>query len=105
MVNDMFIEIHTTTANMEEAKRIAHILVEKRLAACVNMHPVVSVYKWEGKTEEDNEIALSIKSTSRNFEKIRNTIKSLHGYELPAIVSKKIEGDPDYMHWIADSTD
>lgn len=101
----MFIEVHTTTANMDEAKRIAHTLVEKRLAACVNIYPVVSVYKWEGKTEEDEEIALSIKSASRNFEEIRNTIKALHSYELPAIVSRRIEGDPDYLHWIADSTE
>lgn len=101
----MFIEVHTTTANMDEAKRIAHTLVEKRLAACVNIHPVVSVYRWGGKTEEDEEISLSIKSTSRNFEEIRKTIRALHSYELPAIVSRKMEGDPDYLHWIADSTE
>ena len=71
----MFIEVHTTAANMEEARKIAHTLTEKGLAACVNMYPVVSVYKWEGKFEEDNEIALSIKSTSRHIEVIRSTIK------------------------------
>ncbi|TGC07885.1 divalent-cation tolerance protein CutA [Methanolobus halotolerans] len=101
----MFIEIHTTTANVEEAKRIAHTLVEKRLAACINIYPVISVYRWEEKIEEDNEISLSIKSTSRNFEEIRKTIRSLHSYDLPAIVSRKMEGDPDYLHWVADSTD
>jgi periplasmic divalent cation tolerance protein len=101
----MFIEIHTTTADLEEAKKIAHTLVEKKLAACVNIHPVVSVYSWEGKIEEDEEIALSIKSKSRNFEAIRKVIRSLHSYDLPAIVTKKIEGDPDYLHWIADSTE
>lgn len=100
----MHIEIHTTAKDMTEARKIALGLVEKKIVACVNMYPVTSVYRWQGKIEEEGEIALSIKSVSDRFEDIRKTIRALHSYELPAITYREIRGDTDYLTWISDST-
>lgn len=104
IIDNMHIEIHTTAKDMEEARTIAGALVEKRLAACVNMYPVTSVYRWEGKIEEGVEIALSVKSTSEKFEDIRKAIRALHSYDLPAITMWEIKGDRDYLTWITDCT-
>lgn len=100
----MYIEIHTTTKDIEEARKIASAIVERKLAACVNMYPVTSIYRWQGKVEEEGEIALSIKSTSDRLEDIRTSIHALHSYDLPAITFREIEGDRDYLIWISDST-
>jgi periplasmic divalent cation tolerance protein len=100
----MNIEIHTTVKDMEEARKIASVIVEKKLAACVNMYPVTSLYRWEGKIEEDEEVALSIKSTSERFEDVRRTIRALHSYDLPAITYWEMKGDAEYLAWIKDST-
>ncbi|MCC7576753.1 MAG: divalent cation tolerance protein CutA, partial [Methanomethylovorans sp.] len=70
----MIIVVHTTTANMNDAKSIANALVEKEFVACVNMHPVTSVYKWKGKVEEEGEVELSIKTTSEMLESVKKTI-------------------------------
>ncbi|MDI3539156.1 MAG: periplasmic divalent cation tolerance protein [Methanolobus sp.] len=100
----MYIEIHTTAKDMDEARKIASALVERKLAACVNMYPVTSIYSWQGKVEEEEEIALSIKSTSDRLEDIRTSIRAMHSYDLPAITFQEIKGDHDYLMWISDST-
>lgn len=101
----MFSIVYTTTGNKDEAKRIASRLVEQKLAACVNMHPIDSIYVWEGNVEEETEIALSIKTKSSNVEPVTQCIKEMHSYELPAIISWKIEGEKQYLEWIRGSTD
>ncbi|MGB3908837.1 MAG: divalent-cation tolerance protein CutA [Methanomethylovorans sp.] len=99
----MIIIVHTTTANLDEAKNIANVLVGDGLAACVNMRPVTSVYKWEDKIEEEGEIELSIKTTSEMLESVRNTILSMHSYELPALIWWPVDGYIKYVEWIAES--
>lgn len=96
----MIIVVHTTTANMDEAKSIANALVEKGFAACVNMHPITSVYKWKGNVEEEGEVELSIKTTSEMLEKVKKTINSMHSYELPALVWWPIDGEDKYAQWV-----
>ncbi len=101
----MFSIVYTTTKNKEEAKTIASNLVEQKLAACVNMHPIDSVYIWEGTVEEEREIALSVKTTSNNVNSVIQYIKTIHSYELPAIISWKISGEKEYLKWIAEATE
>ncbi|WP_340818686.1 divalent-cation tolerance protein CutA [Methanolobus sp. WCC4] len=100
----MFSIVYTTTGNKEEARRIASRLVEQKLAACVNMHPIDSIYEWEGRIEQDTEIALSIKTTSSKVETVTGCIKEMHSYDLPAIISWEIKGEKQYLEWIAGST-
>lgn len=95
----------TTISGMESAKRIAKTLVDERLAACVNIIPYVkSFYIWEGKTTEDDESLLIIKTEEKEKEKLIKRIKELHPYTLPEIIIINFnEGLTDYLKWISES--
>lgn len=92
--------VYITAGNTENASLIAKELVSKRLAACVNMFPVSSVYRWHEKIEEDNEIAMFVKTDASRLQEIIKVVKSLHTYEMPAIEFWEIEGEQDYLDWI-----
>ncbi len=95
----------TTAGSEEEAHKIARGLVDRRLAACVNIVPrISSVYRWQGKVEEAGEWLLIIKTTAEAFERVRDAIAELHSYELPECICLAIEeGSANYLHWIAES--
>jgi periplasmic divalent cation tolerance protein len=95
----------TTAGSQSEARRIAEILVERKLAACVNIvSRVQSIYRWEGKTQEAEEWLLIIKSMKDSFEKLRDAIKELHPYELPECLSLPVEeGSEEYLNWVKES--
>ena len=94
----------TTTDSEESAERLARALVEKRLAACVNIvAPVTSVYRYNGEIVTDQERLLLIKTRAVRFRELSETIRSLHGYDVPEIVSLEIaEGDETYLKWLTD---
>jgi periplasmic divalent cation tolerance protein len=95
--------IITTCADKEAAQAIAQVLLEKRVAACVQMLPVESTYVWQGKICDDNEIILFIKSKAGLFDKIAAVIKKNHSYEVPEIIQIPITaGLPGYLKWIDD---
>ena len=96
----------TTAASLEEAKKIAHALVESRMAACVNVIPKIeSVYRWEGKVEEAQEYLLLIKTTAEASPGVREAIQRLHSYEVPeCIVLGVEEGSEAYLKWIDECT-
>lgn len=100
----MFRDVYITAGNMEEARKIAHELVSNDLAACVNMFPISSIYKWGDKVQEDHEIAMLVKTTSDRFEELRQCVRSIHSYDLPCIVSWELEGDRDYLDWVLENT-
>ena len=95
----------TTAGSEEEARKIAHHLVETQLAACVNIVPhVESIYRWQGKVESSQEWLLLIKTTAERFPATRDAIRAMHSYELPECVALSIEdGSPEYLQWLADS--
>ena len=95
----------TTAGSEEEAHKIARALVERNIAACVNMLPqITSVYRWQGKVEEAREWLLIVKTTAGAFEEVRNTITELHSYELPECICVAVEdGASNYLQWIGDS--
>jgi len=92
----------TTADSSELAARIATELVEAREAACVNIVPGVrSIYRWEGKVCDEQELLLVIKSTRDRFEAVRARIRQVHTYQVPEIVAVEVEaGDPDYLAWL-----
>jgi periplasmic divalent cation tolerance protein len=94
----------STAGSVEEARKIARELVERRLAACVNIVPQVeSIYRWQGRVESAREWLLLIKTTAEQFEKVRDAIRELHSYDLPECIAVAIEdGSPEYLRWLAE---
>ncbi len=91
-----------TCPDKDTAKKLAHLLVTKQLAACVNILPsITSVYSWEGKIESVQEHLLLIKSSKANYQAIETTLFKHHPYEVPEIIAVPIErGLPEYLDWI-----
>jgi periplasmic divalent cation tolerance protein len=100
------IVILITVASREEAERIARRLVEDRLAACVNIVPQVrSLFIWQGKFSQEDEILLVVKSRRARFRELATTVKQLHSYSVPEIIALPIlVGSSDYLRWVAEST-
>jgi periplasmic divalent cation tolerance protein len=101
-----FVIVLTTTDSRESAQKIAHALVERKLAACVNIVPgMESIYRWQGKVESASELLLLIKTRSERFTEVRDAISELHEYELPECVQIRIEqGSVEYLNWIAENS-
>ena len=91
-----------TAPNAAEAERIAQKVVQKGLAACVNIVPkLLSIYRWEGNVERDMETLLVIKSTKKVLPKLKKKIKKMHSYKVPEILVLKVDdGDREYLDWI-----
>ncbi|KAK2515405.1 hypothetical protein Q9966_015364 [Columba livia] len=96
-----------TCPNETVAKELARAMVEKRLAACVNILPhVTSIYSWQGKLEEDGEVLLMIKTRSSRVPALAAFVRSAHPYEVPEVVAVPVtQGNPPYLQWVRDSTD
>jgi periplasmic divalent cation tolerance protein len=95
----------STVAKAADAERIARVLVERRLAACVNVVPgVVSVYRWKGDVCRDEELLLVIKTRAERLPALREALVALHPYEVPELVALPIEsGHPPYLDWLDES--
>lgn len=89
------------------AQQAASQLVEMRLAACVNILPgVTSVYRWQGKVEQANEVLLIVKTTQAAYSQLESALKACHPYELPEILAVAPDtGLPDYLNWVTAETD
>lgn len=97
--------VFTTAADAAEAEKIARALVERRLAACVNILPQVrSIYRWQGKVEDAAELLLIVKTTAAQFSAVREAISELHSYDVPECICLSIsDGSPDYLRWLTES--
>ena len=97
--------IQTTCASRTEAKNIAKILIDSKLAACVQLSEVESFYTWNDEFCSDNETLVSIKTRKENFEKVKSKIKELHSYDVPEIICVDIENvSKDYKKFIGENT-
>jgi periplasmic divalent cation tolerance protein len=95
----------TTVSSSDEARQIAHAMIEGKLAACVTIIPkITSIYRWKEKVEEAEEYLLVIKTTKDVFPRLRDALNEMHSYELPECISLAVEdGSEAYFKWIDDS--
>jgi periplasmic divalent cation tolerance protein len=98
--------VATNMPDRETALRLARVLIEARLAACVNvMAGCTSVFRWDGAIDETNEVPVLIKTRAARYPEVEARIRELHPYELPEIIAVPIvHGLPDYLEWIAKET-
>jgi periplasmic divalent cation tolerance protein len=93
------------TAPEKDSTKIAKTLVEKKLAACINIVSVQSIYRWKEKVEDERENLLIIKTKLSRVEQLKKTIKEIHPYEVPECIILPIEdGLAPYLNWIEEST-
>jgi periplasmic divalent cation tolerance protein len=100
------IQIITTTASADDARRIARALVERRLAACVQIvGPIESVYRWQGQVETAAEFQCWIKSRPELYEAVEQLICELHPYDVPEILAVPVSGgNSAYLEWLRQET-
>lgn len=96
----------TNVPDRPTAERLAELLIEKQLAACVNiLSPCRSVYRWKGAVQHDEEHPMLIKTTVQRYAALEHALRSSHPYELPEIIAVPIErGLPAYLDWVAAET-
>ncbi len=96
-----------TCATLEEARKIAREVVEKHLAACVNVvtHAIESFYTWEGKLESGSEYLLMMKTSEERLEELQKEVLRLHSYDTPEFIAVPIVGGSEaYLKWLEDVT-
>ena len=102
----MFSIIYITAGDMAEARKIGRTLVEERLAACANIFPITSIFRWKGNIDETNEFGIIVKTRSDRVKEIQDRVKEIHSYEVPCVVSFNIdEGSAQYLKWINESVE
>lgn len=101
-----YVHVFTTVGERENAERIARVLVEARLVACVQVvGPIESTYWWKGKIEKATEWLCLIKTRKELFGEVEKAIKELHPYETPEIIALPITvGSKEYLEWIGEVT-
>ncbi len=95
-----------TVSSNDEAEKVGATLVEEHLAACVNIMPGIrSIFFWEGKVQDEQELILLCKSTQQLLDKLISRVKELHSYTVPEILALPIiGGSADYLSWVRDTT-
>ena len=103
---DRYLLAMTTTDAREDAERLARDLVERRLAACVQvLGPISSTYRWQGAIETAEEWLCLIKTTGARFDALAAHVETNHGYEIPELTALPVEnGSPGYLAWVSAAT-
>ena len=95
----------TTVGQLDEARALARALVELRLAACAQIEPIESLYRWQGAVEQASEVRVLFKIRPELYEQVEAAIRERHPYELPAIHAIASDrAEPAYARWVAEST-
>lgn len=101
------IVVFMTAANSDEASRIAELLIDKNLAACVQILPEIqSVYRWKGEIERQSEILILAKTVQSKFSELETQVRAVHSYETPEIVATPLtNGSKPYLEWLSANVD
>jgi periplasmic divalent cation tolerance protein len=100
----MFLDVHTSFSSRKIAEQVSRKLIEERLAACANILPASSLYRWKGSIARKDEVIVYFKTTETLYPKLEKRIVELHPYEVPMITASKIHlADGKYSKWLEDS--
>ncbi|MCX8083024.1 MAG: divalent-cation tolerance protein CutA [bacterium] len=100
-----YIQIFTATGTRKDAEKIARKLLVDKLAGCVQIFPVLSMYRWKGKVEKSKEYLCIIKTKKGLYKKVEKVIKEMHSYDVPEIlVCDIVSGSKDYIDWLEQET-
>ena len=95
-----FIFIYITFPKQDEARKVSRHLLEKRLIACVNMHPISSLYWWEGKIADEKEWVVIAKTRSENWGTVKKEVEELHSYTTPYIIRVPVSSKQGFYDWV-----
>ncbi len=102
----MYSVVLATAPSKKVAVDIAQALIDRRLAACVNVSPTTSVYRWEGKVHTDEEHLMVIKTRRTYVDDIKELFAEVHPYDLPELIALEVEdGSAEYLNWVRDETE
>lgn len=97
--------IYVTCPDRDTARRIAGMLLERRLVACANLLPIESIYRWEGRIEEAAEVAMFLKTRRGRVDEVIAAVREAHPYDVPCVVEFELRaGNPAYFGWIDSET-
>ena len=97
--------VYVTAPSEEEARKMARELIEKKLAACANIFPISSLYRWKGKLQEEREVAMILKTSVERVEEVIRELRRIHPYELPCVLSLPVsKGLPEFLRWVEEET-
>ena len=92
--------VSTTVATEEEARRLAQLIVQARLAACVQVEPITAYYRWQGGLQEDRELRLACKTVGRALRPLLDLLQAQHPYDLPQLVVQTLDASRAYAAWV-----
>jgi periplasmic divalent cation tolerance protein len=98
--------VYMTAKDVSEARKLGRAILSARLAACVNiLGPIESMYRWKGAVQNDKEVSLIAKTTTRKLDALSRKVLSIHSYEVPCVVAWPIgKGNPAFLRWIERET-
>jgi len=99
-----FIAVYITHENIEEARKVAAHLLEKRLIASANFFPIESTFWWHGSIKTAHEIVSILKTRAENWETVKSAVEKIHPYDVPCIIRFDIEANTAFESWVSDIT-
>jgi periplasmic divalent cation tolerance protein len=97
-----FLAVHTSFSNMTDAERVSRILIEEKLAACANILPAHSIYRWHERIKDEDEVFVILKTDEDTYPALERRILELHPYEVPMITATSISaGSKSYLAWLS----
>lgn len=105
LINKNIIKLHMALAyitcrDRKEAEKISMHLLKKRLIACANIFPIISLYWWKGKIVDGNENVIIAKTNNKNFKNLEKEVKKIHSYRIPCILKINAAANKEYMDWL-----
>ena len=92
--------VYITCKDKKEAFKISKMLLDKKLIACANIYPIISMFRWKNKIQNNQEIVLLVKTLENKYKSIKKEVEKIHSYETPCILKIKVKGNNKFEKWV-----